>query len=160
MPIVSNSGPILSFVRANHLDLLQKVVGALIVPEAVYDDLVTSGAGKPGAITISKASWITRRSVRDRLFVEQLPSKLHLGEREAIALARELGAPLLIDEREARKEAAQLGLDYFGSLRILKQAKDTGIIFRIRPVLDDLIRAGMYMSKALYEEFLRQVGEQ
>jgi len=61
-----------------------------------------------------------------------------LGEREAIALARELGAALLVDEREARREAGRLGVRYFGSLGVLKEAKDRGIIPVVKLALDEL----------------------
>jgi predicted nucleic acid-binding protein len=59
--------------------------------------------------------------------VEILPRKLHLGEREAIVLAQELGSALLVDDREARKEARRLGIAHFGSLRILKEAKESAV---------------------------------
>ncbi len=105
MAIVSNSGPILSFARARRFDLLREVVGTFTIPEAVYADIVVRGAGKLGAEDVQHAAWITRTPVRDRTFVDQLPQRLHLGECEALALARELDAVLLMDEREARRAA-------------------------------------------------------
>ena len=101
----------------------------------------------------------TASPVHDRAFVEQLPPKLHLGEREAIALAKEQGAALLVDEREARREALHQGITILGSLTILREAKTRRIIPRVRPILDELIAAGMYISEALYEAFLRQLDE-
>jgi predicted nucleic acid-binding protein len=71
---------------------------------------VVRGAGKPGSNEVQAASWIIQGAVHDRLFVEQLPARLHLGEREAIALAKERGAVLLVDEREARREARGMEL--------------------------------------------------
>ncbi len=97
--------------------------------------------------------------MHDRVFVDQLPSKLHLGEREAIALAKDQGAALLVDEREARREALRHGISVMGSLRVLSEAKTRGIIPRVRPVLDELIAAGMYISQQLYEAFVHQQGE-
>ena len=46
-----------------------------------------------------------------------------------------------------------------GSLRVLREAKTRGIIPHVRPILDELIAAGMYISEALYEAFLRQLDE-
>jgi predicted nucleic acid-binding protein len=89
MEVVSNSGPILSFARAHCLHLLRDVVGTLTIPDAVYEDIVVRGAGKLGADDIRQVAWITRAGVQDRTFVDQLPHKLHLGEREALALAKE-----------------------------------------------------------------------
>jgi hypothetical protein len=42
-----------------------------------------------GAHALADASWIESRPLRDRSFAEQLPQRLHSGEREALALARE-----------------------------------------------------------------------
>jgi predicted nucleic acid-binding protein len=41
----------------------------------------------------------------------------------------------------------------------LREAKTRGIIPRVRPILGELIAAGMYISEALYEAFLRQLDE-
>jgi predicted nucleic acid-binding protein len=159
MSIVSDAGPILSFARANRLDLLRQVVSAMVIPDAVYAEIVLHGTGKPGSNELQAASWITRESVRDRSFVDQLPSRLHLGEREAIALAKEHGASLLVDEHEARRTASQLNIPVVGSLRVLKEAKDRGIISQVKPILDELIATGTYISDTLNHAFLRDTGE-
>ncbi len=159
LKIVSDSGPILLFVRAKHLDFLQKVVGDLVIPHAVFEDIVLRGRGKPGADEVRRASWIRREYVQDRSPIERLPAKLNLGEREAIILARELDATLLVDEREARKEASRLGIEHFGSLRVLKEAKDRGVVKEVKPILDAIVAAGTYISDFLYQDFLRQMGE-
>jgi predicted nucleic acid-binding protein len=159
MSIVADAGPILSCARANRLELLHQVIGDLTIPDAIYEDIVVRGAGKPGSIEVQGASWIRHLPVRDRVFVDQLPPKLHLGEREAIALAKEKGAAFLVDEREARREALHQGITVMGSQRVLREAKTHGIIPRVRPVLGELIAAGMYISETLYEAFLRQLDE-
>jgi len=151
MAIVSNSGPILSFARAHRFDLLREIIGTLTIPEAVYADIVVRGAGKLGTEDVQHAAWIMRIPVRDRTFVDQLPQRLHLGECEALALARELDAALLIDEREARRAAQQYSIAHFGSLRVLEEAKERGLVLAVKPVLDELIVAGT---------FLRTMGEE
>jgi uncharacterized protein len=47
MSVVADAGPILSFARANRLELLRQVVGDLAIPDAVYEDIVVQGSGKP-----------------------------------------------------------------------------------------------------------------
>jgi len=150
----------LSFARTGHFNLLRDVVGTLTIPDAVYEDIVIHGAGKPGAEDVHNAVWITRASVSNRTSVDQLPQKLHLGEREALALTKELGGTLLIDEREARRAAQQYAIAHFGSLRILEEAKQRGLIPAVKPVLDDLIAAGTFLSENLYRAFLRRIDEE
>lgn len=154
MPIVSDSGPIISFAKTNHFELLRRVTDELAVPAAVYDEIVIKGAGKVGAKATAAADWIKRMEVQDRTLIDQLPRKLHLGEREALALAVEL-----IDDYRARQEAKRLGIRYFGILKVLEYAKDRKLIPKVKPVLNDLIAAGAYLSPALYREFLAQMGE-
>jgi hypothetical protein len=43
MSLVVDAGPILSFTRAQRLELLRDVVSMLLIPEAVYDDMVNEG---------------------------------------------------------------------------------------------------------------------
>jgi predicted nucleic acid-binding protein len=159
MSIVSDTGPILSFARANLLDLLRQVVGTIVIPDAVYADIVVQGAGKSGSSEIQAASWIIWEAVKDRSFVDQLPTRLHRGEREAIALAKKHSASLLLDERAARRTASQLNIPVVGSLRVLKEAKDRGIISLVKPSLDELIATGTYISDTLYHALLRDAGE-
>jgi predicted nucleic acid-binding protein len=47
----------------------------------------------------------------------------------------------------------------FGSLRVLKDAKDRGIIAHVKPTPDELITVGTYMSDTLYQAFLYDPGE-
>jgi predicted nucleic acid-binding protein len=89
-----------------------------------------------------------------------MPGRLSRGESEAILLAKELGAYLLVDELEARKEASRLGISYFRSLRVIKEAKDRGLIPKAKPVLDELIASSTYLDESLYQRFLREMREE
>lgn len=160
MTIVADAGPIISFARAGRLDLLRQIVSELIIPETVFEEIVVRGRGKPGADQVQHGLWIKRTKVQDRSVLEQMPGKLNSGEREAIAVAKEIGSYLLVDEIEARKEADRRGVLCIGSLRILKEAKDRGIITKAKPVLDELIASGTYLSDDLYRGFLREVREE
>ncbi len=66
MPIVADSGPILSFARAGQLAVLQAVVVELFVPEVVYEEVVVGGSGRPGAKAIAGADWIVCQTLSDR----------------------------------------------------------------------------------------------
>jgi predicted nucleic acid-binding protein len=56
MTIVADSGPILSFARANRLELLHQVIGGLTIPDAVYEEIVIRGAGKPRSTEVQGAN--------------------------------------------------------------------------------------------------------
>jgi predicted nucleic acid-binding protein len=158
--VISDSGPLLSFARAGRLEILRQVLGEIMIPEAVFEEITVYGKGRPGAAEVETGTWIKREKVQNRPLLNQFSKKLNLGEMEALALAQEMDAILLVDEYEARRAAQRLGIKHFGSLRILKAAKDRGIISEIKPVLDELIISGTYISDSLYQEFLRAVGEE
>src|SRR5487761_1173376 len=120
--IVSDAGPIIIFARIGRLPLLRDVTGSLQIPDAVYDEIVVKKGGMPGAAEVEQADWIRRTVVAGRSLLDRLPSGLHAGEREAIALAREQDAQLLVDETGARRAASELRIEVIGTLRILAEA--------------------------------------
>jgi uncharacterized protein len=82
------------------------------------------------------------------------------GEREAIALAQELGALLIIDEAEGRQAAVKLGIRVTGTLGLLIEAKSRGLIPRVRDELDALMeRTTFRISDELRKLVLQQAGE-
>ena len=109
----------------------------------------------------SLLKWVKVIEVRDEIAVKRLSSILDLGESEAIIIAKELNANLLIiDERKGRKIAEQEGLEIIGLVGVLIRAKVEGHITNLKPVLDELIdEIGFRVSRRLYDMVLNQVGE-
>jgi len=107
MMIVSDASILINLARIGELDLLWKLYGELIVPEAVWQEVVVNGAGQPGAEDINTADWVKRALVKNRYLVQALRQDLDAGEAEAIALALEVEAELLLmDERLGRESPA------------------------------------------------------
>jgi len=83
-----------------------------------------------------------------------------LGESEAIALAEELNADLLIiDERLGTKIAKDRGLETIGLLGLLIRAKEKSIVKTLRPVLEELEINGFWMGDKLKKRILELVNE-
>lgn len=76
------------------------------------------------------------------------------GERDAIQLAEELKADLLVmDERAGREEALKRGLPVIGTLGIVEQAAERGLLdFAV--MLADLKAHNFFISSALEDDFL------
>ena len=86
--------------RIGQLALLQQLFGRLLLPEAVWQEVVEDGRGQPGADEIRRAAWVERATVSNGQLVHSLRQELDPGEAEAVALAVELNADwLLMDER-------------------------------------------------------------
>lgn len=155
--VVSDASPLLSFARAGELGLLRALVPEIAIPPAVYEEIVTRGAGRAGAAEVAAGDWVRVHPVT--LPFADISSDLGEGERQAMALARELGSQLLIDERFGRREAHRLGLVTLSTLSLLEEAKLSGVIQAAKPVLDRLLAQGYRLSQRLYREFLDGVGE-
>lgn len=158
--IVADTGPIIAFARIGRLDILRHVVGDLFIPAAVYAELTSAGSERPGASEAERGEWIHRRTVQDQAMVARLPRFLHRGEREAIVLAQELPAPLLIDEKRGRTIATAQGLLVWGSLRVLAEAKRRGFVREVRPIVAGLLATGYWIEEDLLAPFFRDVGEE
>jgi len=151
MIVVANAGPLIALARVGRFDLLQSLYGQLYIPPAVRDEVLTSGFGRPGAEEVGMASWIHIVDVRDVTAVQLLRERLDAGESEAIVLAIQLDASLLlIDEARGRRVAEARGLNKTGTIGTLIAAKKRGLILEVTPLLDDLRTAGFCMDEELY----------
>lgn len=82
------------------------------------------------------------------------------GESSVLAYAyRHPGTEAIIDDLAGRKCAISLQIPVRGTLGIILAAKKRGIIPQARPVLENLLRSGLYLSKSILDEALKRVGE-
>lgn len=161
MIVISDTSPITSLAAIGKLDLLQKVYDRIIIPQGVYNEMANLADEVPGTKEVKTLDWIETKTVSNLALVEQLKTKLDQGESEAIALAIELKADLLIiDENPGRNVAKMLNLNLIGILGILLIAKQRGFLANIKPVMDDLINiAGFRITSQLYTNLLITAGE-
>jgi predicted nucleic acid-binding protein len=159
--VVSNSSPLIGLARVGQLPLLQHLYAELYLPGAMWNEVVVQGSGQPCAATLESAAWIRRTLVKNGPLVLSLTQELGAGEAEAIVLAQELPADLLIvDEREAREKARRLGIRVTGALGVLVEAKAQGLLSAVKPVIEDLRNiAGFHASRELVAAVLHQAGE-
>ncbi len=150
----------MNLAAIGRLDLLRLLYGSVQIPAAVFEEL-TSHPNHPGRAEVQSFPWIATRPVRNRTLVTSLLGELDPGEAEAIGLAIESRADLLIiDERLGRHVAARLGLRFTGLIGALFEAKQCGYLATIKPLLDELIHgAGFWVSDALYRSVLASAGE-
>lgn len=81
------------------------------------------------------------------------------GEAEAIVLAKELRATLLMDDAKARRYAKLLNVEVIGILGLLKLAKNHGLISSVRETINDMLAEGYYIEDRLIKKILKDVGE-
>jgi len=162
--VVSDASVLISLGAAGHFDLLKDFYQTVLVPNAVWQEITGSPLPLPGTTEARQArqdGWLRVEAAQNRALVSSLAASLDLGEAEAITLASELGAALLlVDETDGRAAARNLGLAVTGTLGIRLRARFCGRLSALKPVLDQLIRDQDFrLSWPLYEQVLQQAGE-
>ena len=153
MSVVSDTTAITTLLKAERGWLLQEMFGRVFVPQAVWDELEEFHSRLPDFVEL--------RRVRDS--TQRLPGTepLGRGEAEALLLAKELGAQLLLtDDRKARLAARRLQIPCIGLVGMVVQAKRLGRIPSVRDVLRLIeTKGGLYLSELVIAEALRMAGE-
>jgi hypothetical protein len=159
MVVISDTSVISNLLQIDHLHLLPTLFGQAKIPPAVHRELnQMSGAYR---FVLAEHPWLEVKPLADYDLATQLQTQLDPGESEAIALAEELSADvLLIDEAKGRKIAQQRGMAITGLLGVLLSAKDQGHIHTLSPLMDRLIQeANFRISAALYRLIEEEAGE-
>jgi len=144
------------------LHLLKELLhDEVIVPHAVWHEVVETGFDRPGAKLVESSDWISVRQVADSDLLCLLNKDLDQGEAEAIALAKEIQAKLiLLDERAARKIASALNLNVLGTVGLLIKARQVGKLTSLKTTLHQLREEAHFrISDALCDIALQTVGE-
>lgn len=164
MPVVSDTSPLLNLSIIGHLDLIRAQADHVLIPSGVHDELYLDSS-RPGSALLQKAvgqGWLEVRAVEALSLAQVLMHDLDRGEAEAIALALEVNASLvLLDEREGRRRAHDLGLSITGTIGILLRAYRAGVLSSLRDALDRLQdEAGFWLAPSLKERILREADDE
>ena len=157
--IVADSSVLIGLSTIGQLSLLrERFPDGILIPPAVWREVVEQGGERPGAQEAAQADWTSVEDITALEIVRLLRSELEAGEAEAIALAYQLGAEIiLLGERDARRAAKQLNLQPLGTIGILIWAKRSSRIPSLRDALDALQTEGHFrIGQHLY---LRALGE-
>jgi predicted nucleic acid-binding protein len=131
------------------------------VPDAVFHEVL---AGEPfdpnvGAIRLASSTWLRIAPV-GRPAPGLDADRLDAGELAVLSLAIENpGAIVILDDRAARAEATRRNIPVLGTAGILLRAKQQGRIPAVRPTLDAVRQAGLYLTDRLYRVVVRLAGE-
>ncbi len=156
---VVNASPLILLAKARHLELLR--VGGLEVrvPDAVIAEVEAHGIDDPAAVAVRSAAWlqvVPTPTIPDRVASWSLGA----GESGVLAVALEIpDCEVILDDRAARRCASVLGLPARGCVGLVLAGKTAGAIPAARPVLEALLRAGLYLPPDFVDEALKRVGE-
>lgn len=158
MIVVSDTSPITNLISVGQVDLLREIFAKVIIPPAVYEEICQVPDNRNVLLGLD---WIETVALRNTKQRDDLLAVLDPGEAEAIALAIEIEAKyILIDELTGRNTAELIGLRIIGVLGVLIEAKHLGLVGRIQPIIESLVKdARFHLSSSLIDRTLRSVGE-
>lgn len=160
MIVISDTTAISSLFKIHKLDLLHQLYKEILIPTAVFEELKGLEAFGLDISEIKTSSWIRVKMPNDHLLIAELAEELDIGESEAIVLAKEVKADLLIiDEKRGRLKANELGIPTSGLIGLITQLKRQGKISAVKPLLDELRSTGFWIQESFYNKILQSEGE-
>ena len=156
--VIINASPLIFLSRSGHLSLLKTFADEVWVPEPVATEIQQRGPNDISAQAIRDTDWLVVKPV-SAIPIAVAEWRLGAGESAVLALATEYGLEAIIDDLAGRKCAASLDVFVRGTLGIVLVAKQRGAITLARPVIEDMIAAGLYLSRKVLDRALQRVGE-
>ena len=159
MIVVSDTTPLISLMKANQLDVLHKLFGEVLIPNAVFEELTSNSRFQDEANMIRECGYIRLVLVEEpkSVYLLQRATGLDRGESEAIVYADDHQADfLLMDEAAGRRTAKALGLHIMGTVGVLLNAFDDHILTEseVAEALDILRKSNRRISEKLIQDAL------
>ena len=152
---VVNASPLIFLAKIDALPLLRQLAAEVLVPFSVRAEVLIPRESRR---LLELPDWLT--------FREDLPLPpeiagwdLGAGESQVLAHAQVSGSEAVLDDFEARQCARALGVSTTGTLGVILRAKRSALVPEARPLLEELLRKGLYLSRDLLEQALKEVGE-
>ena len=154
--IVADTGPVNYLIQIGCVDLLGKLAGRIVLPASVAAELLHPAA--PQAVRAWMAAppgWVEVRAAAHLIEAPDISAT----DREAIALAKELTAALLLmDDQQARRCAAGFGVPTIGTVGLLEAAAARSLV-ALPDALQKLRATNCFLSDEIIESALRRTAE-
>jgi len=160
MSIVSNTGPLIALAKADKLPLLELLFGQVYIPPSVHRELMAKYGLEAARIDQVLTTFLkVSEHPEIKPEVKAVTLTLDQGEQDAIALAYQMGLPLMIDERLGRQSAHFLDISVTGVVGVLIYAKQQKHIESVRSLLEQIRSNGYWLSDELIINAAKIAGE-
>ena len=147
--IISDASCLILLNKIGELLVLKKLFGKVIITQIIASEY---GNELPEWIEVINPCRDINQSVWEL--------NLDEGEISAIALALEIeNSLLIIDELKGRKIARELGIRITGTIGLLVDAKESGYIPLLKPILQKIRQTNFRISENIFLEILAKAGE-
>jgi predicted nucleic acid-binding protein len=147
---VADSGPLMHVALVGQIALLPRYAHPILIVPQVYEEVVTQGAGKPGAQELAAACQAGVVQIRE-VIDQQLISRVRQASPPAMSDVDVMVVALAVGQ----------GLSVIGSVGVLTRARLDGVIPALKPLLDQLVASGFHLDPhgQVYQDAVRRVGE-
>lgn len=154
MRAVSDAGPLHYLVLIGEVGVLPELVGDVLIPPEVHDELDRPRTPAPVRAWIaSPPAWL---SMRPASAGDPTLALLDPGERAAIALASSVGADVvLMDDRAGVAAARARGLRAIGTLGLLQRGARRGLL-DLPTAFERLVATNFHVRQDLLEMLLAE----
>lgn len=157
--LICNTSPLQYLHQLGLLAILPELAEEILVPEAVVLELEAGRVSGVNVPKVGEIEWLTVQRP-ESLSVLPLVTALGKGETEVLALALERsGYVCVLDDKLARSFAQTLSVAFTGTLGLLLDAKQKGLVKAVSTVTEDLQALGFRVSPATVQAVLRFAGE-
>ncbi|UTF53626.1 DUF3368 domain-containing protein [Natronosalvus rutilus] len=155
--VVADTSPILNLELIDRTACLRRQFEAITIPSAVRDELLVGQRKREQLETVLESSFVTVESARRTDLVREFRAELDRGESEALALAIDREADLvLIDERDGRQVARRHDLRVTGVVGLLIRAARSDRL-SIETALASLREVGFWIDDDLVQRVIDAV---
>lgn len=154
----------ISLLKIDRIDLLEKLFGQVLIPQAVFDELTADERFKLEADQIRQKQFIKVSAVKnpESASILKRATGLDQGESEAIILTDELNADvLLMDETKGRAVSYQMGFKIMETIGILMAAYEENELTadEVKQCVEGLQRARRHISRKHYQMLMDKLSD-
>ena len=156
---VVNASPIITLAKISRQSLLLDLSTEVVIPQEVYDEICAGPKDDPAVRWLKKdgRKWLYPS---ESFHKDIAPWDLGKGESAVLSYAlQHPGFSAIIDDRAARNCAQSFGIPHLGTIGVILLGKKEKKLLEVKPVLDELITAGIRISTDIIEAALALAGE-
>jgi predicted nucleic acid-binding protein len=147
--IISDTSCLILLDKIGELKLLKKLFGQIIVTQEIANEFKKE-----------LPDWFIIEEPANKTYQKILEASLDKGEASAIAFAiAQADCLLIIDDYKGRKYAEQLGIKITGTLGVIINAKLSGHIESVRPILKKIKNTDFRLTAELEKRTIEKSNE-
>ena len=156
---ILNASPLIILNKADLLHTVSTLSPKWLIPDGVYEEISKKSDVEQIVSQMSFNARVERMNVTD---INPVVSGWNLGrgESEVLSLALEENAGVVLDDLQARKCANVMEIPLIGTLGLVVKAKNTGIINKVKPAFEGIIKAGLYIDPEIQKDLMRKLKEE